>query len=246
MEFYWKITDEDRDRITELLESSKNKVFVQDRINENVSLDNIPKFSTEEFWKWMIVCLVTTQQRSGPNSKTFKFMNKSPFPLNYEYCIQSQSLQNEAQVILAESGIRRNNKISEEIEWNLNFLKHENHWGHVSRIAEKLLEPRRREPKLEDIQLEREACLFAQNLKGIGPKQSRNLWQSLGLTRYEIPIDSRLIKWFNNNRFPFILSSTGMSDENYYQFVIGGIQKLCLEAGVCPCVLDAAIFSSSD
>src|SRR3712207_8726784 len=36
------------------------------------------------------------------------------------------------------------------------------------------------------------------SLKGFGPKQSRNLLQGLGLTRYEIPIDIRITRWFND------------------------------------------------
>ena len=94
--------------------------------------------------------------------------------------------------------------------------------------------------------LKKTACLTVQNLKGFGPKQSRNLWQSLGLTRYEIPIDSRIVKWLNYNEFPFTLSASGLSDENYYQFIMDSIQKWCLEADIIPCVLDGAIFSSYD
>ena len=33
---------------------------------------------------------------------------------------------------------------------------------------------------------------MSERLAGFGPKQARNLLQGLGLTRYEIPIDSRI------------------------------------------------------
>lgn len=47
---------------------------------------------------------------------------------------------------------------------------------------------------------------------GFGPKQSRNLLQSLGLTRYEIPIDSRLTDWLNEFGFPVRLTATALGD----------------------------------
>ncbi|MEY9595889.1 hypothetical protein AB7M74_011300 [Bradyrhizobium japonicum] len=82
---------------------------------------------------------------------------------------------------------------------------------------------------------------------GFGPKQSRNLLQSLWLTRYEIPIDSRVIDWLNEEfQFPVRLSSEALSDINYYIFVSDGIQELCEKSGVIPCVFDAAIFALKD
>ena len=90
------------------------------------------------------------------------------------------------------------------------------------------------------------AAFIDDNFEGFGPKQSRNLLQSLGLSRYEIPIDSRITKWLNDFGFPVRLSATGLSDRNYYNFVSSGFQQLCKEAKVLPCVLDAAIFSSFD
>ena len=83
-------------------------------------------------------------------------------------------------------------------------------------------------------------------LKGFGPKQARNLLQGLGLTRYEIPIDSRITKWLNGIGFPVHLSSGGLSDRNYYKFVMEGIFQLCSASDVYPCVFDAAVFSSFD
>lgn len=63
----------------------------------------------------------------------------------------------------------------------------------------------------------------ARHFKGLGPKQSRNFLQWLGLTRYEIPLDSRVIRWANEFGFPVRLSSKGLTDENYYSFVLDGI-----------------------
>ena len=90
------------------------------------------------------------------------------------------------------------------------------------------------------------AELIIDNLKGFGPKQSRNLLQSLGLTKIEIPVDSRIIKWLTAFGFPLKLSATALSDESYYNFVLVGFQRICEACDIFPCVMDAAIFSSFD
>jgi len=84
------------------------------------------------------------------------------------------------------------------------------------------------------------------NLRGFGPKQSRNLLQSLGLTKYEIPIDSRISKWMNHFGFPLRLSPMALADKDYYKFVSEGFQSMCAACDIYPCLLDAAIFSSFD
>jgi thermostable 8-oxoguanine DNA glycosylase len=96
-------------------------------------------------------------------------------------------------------------------------------------------------------QTERKAADFLdKNLRGFGPKQSRNLLQWLGLSRYEIPIDSRLTKWLNGFGFPVKLNAFCLADPIYYNFVSDGFQRLCEVCDIVPCVLDAAIFASFD
>jgi len=99
----------------------------------------------------------------------------------------------------------------------------------------------------QQVSAERQAVDFVDDhFYGFGPKQSRNLLQSLGLTRYEIPIDSRIIKWLNEFGFPLRLSSPALADRPYHCFVMEGFQEICRACEVMPCVLDAAIFASFD
>ena len=57
--------------------------------------------------------------------------------------------------------------------------------------------------------------------EGFGPKQSRNLLQELGLTRFEIPIDSRVTNWLNDElKFPIKVTSTALSDKHCYRLVL--------------------------
>jgi hypothetical protein len=81
---------------------------------------------------------------------------------------------------------------------------------------------------------------------GIGPKQSRNLLQGVGVSKWETPIYSRITKWLNVIGFPVKLSANALADRNYYNLVSEGFQKLCAASEVAPCALDAAIFSSYD
>jgi hypothetical protein len=82
--------------------------------------------------------------------------------------------------------------------------------------------------------------------RGFGPKQSRNLLQWIGLSRYEVPLDSRLTRWLNRLGFPVRLSADLLGSRHYCHFVSSGFQRLSEACGIVPCVLDAAIFASYD
>lgn len=188
----------------------------------------------------MISCLLTTQQRSGPNSSVTRFISSNPFPLQYEECLKQHDLQGYILSILSSyNGIRRTKRIADEITINLKTLEN-NIWDKIFEIIETL-------KSNDSIAKERMAADFMMdNLKGFGPKQSRNLLQALGITKYEIPIDSRIIKWLDKFGFPIKLSANSLSDNNYYNFVSEGFQILCKSCDIEPCVMDAVIFSSFD
>jgi hypothetical protein len=42
------------------------------------------------------------------------------------------------------------------------------------------------------------------------------------------------------------LTANALADQNYFEFVSDGFQRLSDACGISPCVLDAAIFSSFD
>jgi len=135
--------------------------------------------------------------------------------------------------------MRRGNTIGEEVKTNHHWLENGG-WQVVDEMIEKLQKSRNKETERES------ATIIIDNLKGFGPKQSRNLLQSLGLTKYEIPVDSRIIKWLNEFGFPLKLTSTALADREYFNLVLDGFQKICESCDIYPCVLDAAIFASFD
>ncbi len=246
MKINWIIEEKDIRHIKEFVDSQSGKSFVKKRIAKNVN-GPIPDFNRDIFWNTMISCLLTTQQRSGPESFVTKFININPFPLNLNKCAEQTNLKKFVEdTITSFGGLRRAKTIGDEAFHNFEWLKNGG-WQEIESNAKVLVEKRSQKLQFGDKYIERKVVKIAiDNLKGFGPKQSRNLWQSLGLTRFEIPIDSRITKWFNKNEFPVRLSAGALSDENYYIFVMNGIQEACKASDIHPCVLDAAIFASFD
>jgi hypothetical protein len=239
MKLLWQIEDSDIQKVRSFYEAQKNNAFVLNRIERNVK-KAIPHFSEGIFWEAMISCLITTQQRSGPNSAVTRFISSKPFPLNYSKCKTSDDLQIVVEeTITTFGGLRRGKTIGEEVDFNLKWLRNGG-WETVHEIVEDIT-------KNPTVEAERKSAeIIIDNLKGFGPKQSRNLLQSLGLTKFEIPVDSRITKWLRAFGFPMKLSTTALADRNYYNFVLDGFQKICEASDIYPCVMDAAIFSSFD
>ena len=185
-------------------------------------------------------CLLSSQQRSGQDAPVSRFILLKPFPLNYENCKTQDDLHGFSLNTLSDfGGIRFTNNIAGYLTENFYSLG-DSLWQETSDILEGLRFG-------SDAQMERKAAIFIdEHFKGFGPKQSRNLLQSLGLTRYEIPVDSRIIRWLNDFGFPVKLTADALSDRDYYEFIADGIQQLCKEDDIYPCVLDAAIFASFD
>jgi len=239
MQITWNITTEDTAKVKSFVEKYQDDLFVKERIRKNLATEK-PPVTKETFWYWLVACLLTTQQRSGPNSAINQFLTTKPFPLGLDNCNSANKLAAFAEGTIKNfGGIRRGTTIGRELQKNLQWLDNEG-WEPTLSHLDQLRES-------DDRLLERTVAEFIdENLAGFGPKQSRNLLQALGLTRYETPIDSRITKWLNAFGFPVRLSAGALSDRHYYEFISDGFQELCKEAGVYPCVLDAAIFTSYD
>lgn len=239
MKLIWQVEKEDVIKVKYFFDLHKNSPFVTGRIKRNIEKIS-PKVTKEEFWIAMVSCLLTTQQRSGPTSRITKFINSRPFPLEYGFYKNSADTKSFAEFELTNfGGIRRSKIIGKELSANFKWLENGG-WEQVFDIVDNLL-------KNTSVETERESAkLIMEHLHGFGPKQSRNLLQMLGLTKYEIPIDSRITKWLTDFGFPIKLSATALGDENYYNFVQDGFRKLCEASNIYPCVMDAVIFSSFD
>lgn len=239
MKIIWEISDHDIAKVREFYNQHKNNVFVKNRIAKNLKGDKSP-VQKELFWEVMISCLLTTQQRSGPRSAVSRFISTTPFPLQYSQCHARADLDIFVTKMLTKfGGLRRAPTIGREADENMRFLK-SGGWQTTAEVIERVR-------VLSSPKTERRAARFiAEHYRGFGPKQSRNLVQELGLSRFEIPIDSRVTKWLNDFGFPVKLTAKALADQHYFEFVSDGFQKLAKACRIAPCVLDAAIFSSVD
>jgi len=239
MKLLWEFDPQDIARVRDFYEKHCEEPLVKSRISANLRTDK-PRTSKGEFWDHMVGCLLSTQQRSGPESPVTKFILTKPSPLNYSICAKQDDLADFARAVLTDfGGLRRSTIIGKELAANMSFLR-DGGWEPTLRHLDDLRTSS--SPETE----KRVAAFVDDNFKGFGPKQSRNLLQGLGLSRFEIPIDSRITKWLNAIGFPVKLTANALQDRNYYNFVSDGFQKLCEACDVMPCVLDAAIFSSFD
>jgi len=242
----WLLSDDEIAGIRSLVESQRERSFTRNRQRRNVAGRHTP-FSREMFWHGHMACLLTTRQRSGPHSPVSRFIHQEPFPFSLEECRKQRDLPGFVWQVITEFGqLRRGNKIGAAATANLAWLE-EGGWVEVDVQAAELSACRARRPRQADRAVEQRAAnLIRTHMKEFGPKQSRNLWQSLGLSRFEIPIDSRITKWLNGHGFPCQLTANALSDPGYYDFIMDGIVAICKACNVVPCILDAAIFGSYD
>lgn len=245
MQIAWSISEADLQAVRDIIERTSASRFITSRLRDNLS-GAPPLFSREEFWRVMLGCLLTTQQRSGPDSSVSRFLRRRPFQPALEDCSPETTESLVRDALVRFGGIRRAPTIAKYAAANLTRLQ-AGEWLQIEEEFQKLLVQRRRDPRSEDADRERKAAAVIGGFRGFGPKQSRNLWQWLGLSRFEIPIDSRVTRWLNENHvFPFTLSAQRLIDEGYYRSVMNGIQNVCEAAGSLPCVFDAAVFASYD
>ena len=239
MKIMWHVEPGDIERVNRFVESQSSSPFVRRRVRTNVEREH-EKASREQFWFRMVTCLLTTQQRSGPQSAVTRFISSQPFPLDYATCRVQGDLRGFAEQVMRDfGGLRRWTRIADELDTNLRRLE--------SSLWDETLSVLLRLDVSDDARTERVAAEYVnRSFAGFGPKQSRNLLQSLGLTRFEIPVDSRITKWLNKFGFPLRLSAAALMDQNYYNLALDGIQELCRQCDVYPCILDAAIFASFD
>ncbi len=239
MPIAWNITDAEVAKVKAFVASRMNDGLVKHRIKFN--LTNRPTcIDRADVWHNQIYCLMSTQQKSGPEAFVTKFVNLEPFPLSLEKCRASSDVR---ELVVSEltnfGGIRRAPTIASEAKTNIEWF-HDQWWPEVDEVLRSLI-------GVDDPRAERLAAHFIDNaFKGFGPKQARNLLQMLGLTRYEIPLDSRVAKWFNAFGFGVSIDAAELPCIGPYERLSDKVIELCRRAEIYPCVLDAAAFASFD
>ena len=150
---------------------------------------------------------------------------------------QASGLSKTASRVLSAAGLRRNVIIGEQLEVAIDSFSGSK-WSELHRSLKAIV-------SATSLSKEREtAALFSATFNGIGPKQSRNLIQWIGLSRYVVPLDSRFTRHLKAIGFPVPVSAPALQDEACYRFIEDGVQQLAKTAGVYPCVYDASVFAS--
>jgi hypothetical protein len=238
MQVTWHFTKADQKSVKTIIEEQWDDPLVQERIARNLAHEK-RNVTRTHFWKALVSTRLTTQARIIPTGRLATFQRSSPFALRYNLV----RINNHPEGFILSTlnqyqAGRHRNVISAQLSENLNFLE-EGGWNETLQHCNKLLVPQNKCVEAEI------ADYLSDHFKGFGPKQSRNLLQYLGLARYEIPLDSRVMKWLDVTLgFPFIISSTALADRHVYRLVLDAIQELCALCKVYPCLLDAAIFAS--
>jgi hypothetical protein len=239
MKLLWQVDNADVARVKSLVASQAGNALIRARQERNLAKTK-PAVTKARFWRAMVSMRLTTRQKSGPESHVARFIRSNPFPLTYAEVHRARTASILiARVLKKAGGIRFADKIANELAQNLERLEG-GLWPDTLAQCNRLTQLVPRDVEVDVAQHIQDHFL------GFGPKQSRNLLQSLGLTRYEIPIDSRLTDWLNEFGFAVRLTATALGDDNYYRFISDGIQALCERSGVLPCIFDAAVFTARD
>jgi hypothetical protein len=239
MKLEWTVSAADIAKVKSLMRARRHDANVKRRKAVNCASRKLT-IDKKRFWEVLVATRLTSQQNSSPTGPVSRFVNRKPFPLSYDVVARESSAEALTAATLRKAGgIRFIDKIAREMAYNFDLLEN-GEWDDVLRRCNELTKPVSREKEVEV------AAYMQAKFKGFGPKQSRNLLQALGLTRYEIPIDSRVTNWLNEFGFPVRLTATALADINYYNFVSDGIQLLCSKSGILPCLFDAAVFSTRD
>jgi hypothetical protein len=115
----WTINDDVVGRVKSFYEEHRNNPFVLERIARNLNSSK-SSVSLDDFWECMVVCLLTTQQKSGPTYPVSRFAHTEPFPLSHKLCVGKDGLADFVKAKLTEhGGIRRTTIIGREMAANM-------------------------------------------------------------------------------------------------------------------------------
>ena len=235
----WDIDEATLGRWRELVDSLADDPFVQERHERNVKRIGID-LSKPQLWRVMVGCQVTSMQRSGPTSRVSKFLESGSPALDYDVCCVRKNLEQFLVAELQRGSLWRAKPIAKNLS-NIQSALEAGEWRHLTSQLETLA---RNTTKAK----ERKVARYMQSGKfpGLGPKQARNYIQWLGLSRYEVPLDSRMLKTLKRLGSNFVPKGTALGDEVVYLFIQDAVQEIAKRLDVYPCILDACVFASRD
>lgn len=234
-----QLTKADKCRWKDLWELINSEIQIKREIKNRLKIRK--KCPTDqEIWDALVIGIVTSQQKSGPNSVVHLFLNEirkqEQFGLQ-QLCDRPELIKK----IPHFEELRFNKKIYFFMTDALDKYKN-NHWKTIKLAFKDLMKGAPNLIKEREVANELQTCF-----KGIGLKQSRNMLQSLHLSQYMIPLDSkvmRILKSMNNGKS--LVGTLALQDQIIYMEIENTINELCENLKVLPCYFDGVLFHHTD
>lgn len=234
-----ELTKADKRRWKNLWELINSEIQIKREIRNRLKIrKKCP--SDQEIWDALVIGLVTSQQKSGKNSVVNLFLKeiRKREQFNLQRLCNRPELIEEIHYF---EKLRFNKKIYEFMTDALDKYRND-HWKTIKSAFKDLMKG------TPNLTKEREVANQLQTyFKGIGLKQSRNILQSLHLSRYMIPLDSKvmgILKSMNNGKS--LVGTIALQDQIIYIEVENTINDLCEDLKVLPCYFDGVLFYHTD
>jgi hypothetical protein len=233
MELVWKLSDSDITYVRDFVKANRNQKT--DRVTGR-NINHIDRaIDKDSILRAMLICLLSSETDSYPESRVEQMFIKKPYLLSYQYLFRVRNIEYAFQEFFQMFGITKFvNKVPKFFSANFEFLEASN-WELESEIVKAL------EHDLTKYDERELADSVDRSFKGFGSKEARSFLLELGITKYEIPIDTMLRNWLKSFNFPIKFSRIALQDIMFYHFVSDGIQKMCEISDIYPCVLYSSI-----
>jgi len=256
MDIRYDFTDDDLHPFREMLDTHREDDYVvATRAAATAEVWNRP--DEEAVWRAILRCQCTSMQRSGEGSPVWRFFAGDPAPCDQLSLVRLRELNDVhgyTQGVLERARLRFHRNIAGQIAKNLDRFDGEEGLVMDDALSELATPAGFREPDVgARLALERTAAwnlLYSrspQKVAGFGPKQSRHFLKSLGLARWTLPIDSRLL----NGIYPLLFqgadelgwfSTSSMSDEGAYRMAENLFVRVAQDLGVTTVELDSVLW----
>ena len=208
MKSIWTIDNTVLENIRKVIIDNIDSKLAKERKSKNIEKKGID-LSKNNVWKILVGCEITSRQKSGENSPTDQLLKSGSKLFDFNYCKNNHNFIIDE---LKKFNLRRYNTIA---EWLILIIK-EWELGEWDILQKKLTLLKKDHSKEDEKQVI--DYLRSGKYKGLGLKQSRNFLQWLGLSIYEIPIDSRVIKVLENCGCNFVPGPKALQDDATYEY----------------------------
>lgn len=228
----------------ELVDEYRDEDVPKQRRKMNVRRQGII-LTQDVIWHRLIGCQVTTQQRSGPDTPVTRFLESGSPLFDLRSVRKASSVTELAERELFKASLRMNLKISKHLQTIFDLLEG-GEWpaliGHLESIRK--VTTQEKERAVARYLSEKLPGSKVKRYPGLGHKQARNFIQWLGLSQWEVPLDSRVLKVLRRLGANFVPRGNALTDETVYLFIQDLVQDVAKRLGILPCELDACIFAS--